>query len=312
MYVMTVMGPIDPEDLGRVLMHEHIIKDTWELHPDNNWLLQDVEIAVQEVEAFARTGGGTIVELTCIGMGRNVRALRQISQRTGVHIVASTGFSRQPLYPQMVYETPTVKLADLMVSELEHGIDGTGIRAGIIGEIATERRFIKPEEERVFRAAAMAQSRMGVAISTHTHKGELAHDQLDILEHAGANLERVVIGHLGDRRGDQEVDLHCSLAERGAYIQYDHIGKQLFQLDTVRADMIAEMVHRGYTRQILLSMDTALKTDLHTWGGVGYDYLFKEFVSLLRSQGVSESDIHTMIVENPKRVLAIDEGRQVA
>ncbi len=202
--VVTVRGPVAPEALGVTLSHDHLISDAYALwgasSGDYGWILDDVEVAIQEVEAFRAVGGGTICEPTSLGLGRDPSALLEISHKTGVHVVMGSGWYRERCYPREVHEELPDRLAERLVRELTVGVGETGIRAGFIGEIGTERRHISPAEERVFRAAGRAHARTGCPILTHTtHFGELALEQLDLLEAEGVAPDRVIVSHLGDR-----------------------------------------------------------------------------------------------------------------
>src|SRR5262249_17051798 len=150
-------------------------------------------------------------------------------------------------------ERTSRELADLLVRELDEGVGDTGIRAGFIGEIGTGRHHVKPAEERVFRAAALAQARTGVAITTHTTRwGTLAEEQVDMLREVGADLSHVIIGHLGDRIGTQHI---LPLAEAGVFLEVDNIGYLDYQPEWVRADNVAALVKEGFGDQVLVSED---------------------------------------------------------
>jgi phosphotriesterase-related protein len=159
----------------------------------------------------------------------------------------------------------------------------------------------------VFRAAGRAQRATGVAVTTHTHDGaELALTQVDVLMDEGVPPDRIIIGHLGDWRTP---DYFAEIAERGVFIQFDHIGMVELQLDEVRAGLIREMVERGYGDQILLSSDVCYKSHLRTFGGFGYGHLLTNFVPMLRAEGLSDAHIDAMLVDNPRNALV---GPQVA
>lgn len=301
MRVMTVDGPVAPEELGLTLPHEHIII---ELHGSIDGILDDVGLAIDELRPLKDAGGGALVELTNEFMGRDVLALKRVSEKTGLHVVAATGYYVEGYYPSRVFEWRTDRLADLMVKELTEGIDGTGIRAGVIGEIGTTRGFMSPAGERVFRAVARAQLRTGAAISTHTVLDELIFDQLHILEkEEGVEPGRIIIGHLGDQR---DLDTLKAVADRGVYVQVDHVGLEDRQRDHARAETVAQLVRQGYVSQILLSMDVCFKSRLRWFDGTGYDHILKSFVPMLEAEGLTESEIRTMMVDNPQRALAYE------
>src|SRR5690242_19166317 len=171
------------------------------MFPSYDNVLDDECLAAQEIRRFRAAGGASVVDCTTVGLRRNPAALARISEETGVHIVMGAGWYREKVYPPCIHEMSTRELAGILVAEIETGAEGTGVRAGIIGEIGTERFHITPAQERVFRAAARARNRTGVSIWTHTtHFGELALEQIALLTEEGVSPERIVISHLGDRR----------------------------------------------------------------------------------------------------------------
>jgi predicted metal-dependent phosphotriesterase family hydrolase len=300
--VMTVLGPVNADSLGRTLMHEHLIIDM-----EQNFrggivaTLDDVDIAIEEVRTLMHAGGTALVELSNKSIGRDVLKLRHIAEATGLHIIAASGYYKEQTYPQEVFDLTVPELARLFVRELTEGVEGTGIRTGIIGELATFRRRITPAEERVFRAAARAQQVTGVAISTHTYwGGELGLEQVAVLMDAGVRPDRIIIGHLGDKR---TYDYYARIGDTGVFMQFDHIGKE-FLPERDRAVIIKEMIDRGYLDQILLSLDICYRPELHYFGGIGYDHLYCSFVPALRAAGVTEAEINTVLVDNPRRALA--------
>ena len=137
--VVTVRGPIDPCDLGVALAHDHVLSDAYAMYgeasADYAWILDDPEMAVDELRRYAAAGGGAVVDPTSIGLGRDPLALRQVSEASGVHIVMGAGWYRERVYPPELRTTSTAALAEVLVRELVEGVDGTGIRAGFIGEI---------------------------------------------------------------------------------------------------------------------------------------------------------------------------------
>ncbi|MDA2930369.1 TatD family hydrolase, partial [Acidobacteria bacterium AH-259-O06] len=214
--IITVLGPLSPEQAGFTLCHEHLLCDLWPLFPSYNNILDDENLAIQELKLYKEAGGQTLVDCTSIGLGRNPQALCRISQATGVNIVMGTGWYREEVYPAYIQEKSTDELSALMVQEIQEAVEGTDIRAGHIGEIGTERYYITPAQERVFRAAARAQKQTGVSIWTHTtHFGELALEQIALLEEEGVPADRIVISHMGDRL---QVDRFRAIAEKGVYL----------------------------------------------------------------------------------------------
>ncbi|MFI2713881.1 phosphotriesterase [Micromonospora sp. NPDC018662] len=301
--VMTVRGPIDPGEMGNTLTHDHLLCDGWGLRQLYEAILDDEEIAIEEVRRFAAAGGGTICDPTNIGLKRDPQALHRISVASGVHVVMGAGWYREVVYPDYIRTDSTEALAQRLIAEIVDGVDGSGIRPGFIGEIGTERGFISPAVERVFRAAGRAHRRTGCPIMTHTtHWGELALEQLDLLAEEQVDPAHVIVSHLGDRRG---VRWWLPIAERGAWLNIDNLAfVQGYAPLEFRADNVAELCALGLAGQVMLSNDICELGQLAAYGGVGYANVIENFLPLLRRRGVSEEDIHRMTVANPARAFA--------
>ena len=310
MKIVTVKGPIAPADAGFVLSHEHLLCDLWSIIRSYDGVLDDENLSIDELMKYREAGGGTVVEVSSIGLGRNPAGLRRISDATGIHVVMGSGWYREEGYPPYVYQLSTNELAQRIVEDLTNGVDGSEIRAGVIGEIGTERYHITPAQERVFRAAARAQKQTGASIWTHTtHFGELALEQIALLREEGVPAQRIVISHLGDRFGARHFR---AIAEKGVFLGIDNIGYSGdgYPPDEVRARNIVELIAEGYEDQLLLSLDICMKQHLHSYGGKGYDYLQRKFLPLLAKVGVNEEKIAKMTVTNPARALAFEQSSE--
>lgn len=307
MAIVTVRGPILAQQAGSTLSHEHLLCDLWSLTRNYDCILDDECLAIQELAEYQKVGGNALVDATSCGLGRNPRALKRISEAAGVHIIMGSGWYRESVYPQFVYELDTNALADLIVKDLTEGADETDIRAGIIGEIGTERHHITPAQERVFRAAARAQGRTGACIMTHTtHFGELALEQISLLREEGVPPDRIVISHLGDRHDTTEL---LKVAAQGVFVSVDNIGYlgHGYPADTIRIRNVCLLIAEGYLGQIVLGGDVCQKSHLRAYGGKGYAHVFQRFLPLLKSNDVSEDAICRMMVENPARMLDIPQ-----
>jgi len=308
MKIMTVKGPMLARELDFTLCHTHFMIDLWQIVRTYDGILDDEALATQELLDYKSVGGRSVVEVTTGGIGRNPAALRRLSEASGVHIIMGAGWYREQVYPKFVYELDTNALADVVVGELTVGIDGTGVCAGVIGEIGTERGFITPAQERVFRACARAQRKTGVTIVTHTtHFGELALEQIALLHEEGVPSSRILISHLGDRVDNSSLKL---IADEGAFLGIDNIGfeKDGYATDLMRARNVAWLISEGHLPQILLSNDFCFKTQLAAYGGKGYTHVISQFLPLLRAEGVSEDAIYQMTVTNPMNALGVDEA----
>ena len=306
----TVLGPIDPADLGWTLPHEHTAIALW--HIANRWdyweLRRDEPVIVEELAAFRAAGGGTVVDLTLDGVGRDPGWLAGIARATGLHLVMGSGWYRGAHYPAetLVDRRSVDSLADEIVRDATEGVGDTGIRSGIIGEIGTDKPWLSAQEERVHRAAARAARRSGLAITTHAVQSTVGLDQLTIFEAEGADLSRVVIGHADS---NPSLDYHLAIVGRGATVEFDFLGMTFTPLERHGegriVDNLRELLARGHVERILISQDVCHDSQLRRYGGNGYTYLADTFLPRLRAAGVSESEIRTITVDNPRRLLTI-------
>lgn len=333
--VQTVCGDIAPDELGVTLMHEHLRPPVkyiwpWVSGPDNRRSQDDLAWLIDVVRPYVACGGRTMAEVSSHHRQIDNRAeqLVALSEATGMHIVMGTAFYKEPMYPEWVQKWGIEDFQAFFLKNVTEGIGNTSIKAGIIGEIGTFRGRVNPREEMVLRAAARVHRQTGVPISTHCTLGTMPMAQIDILEDEGMSLSRVVLGHQ-DLRSD--VDVHEAAIKRGAYIQYDTIGKERYDYviqenrglgeveylserhyrkDADRLACLVELVKRGCAGHIMLSQDMSVTESFFnpdTHGRFGYTYLLDCFVPHLREAGVSEADINTMLVENPKRFLAFGQ-----
>ena len=305
MPIQTVLGPIDAAALGPTMMHEHAFFDV-ETAPGGSDAIDDDEgMLADEWRQYAAAGGSGLVDLTPPALGRNPAGLARLASASGLHIVMGAGWYRGEYHTDDVRTKSVNELADGIVREFRVGVGDTGVKPGILGELGTGRAAIRSSEERAFRAAARAQREVGFAISTHTtHYGELAAEQVRLLREEGVPVDRIVIGHVGERRGAADV---LAIADTGVYVQIDHVGRRLeagMISDEQRARNVAEVVRAGRVAQVTLSMDICSNSQMHAHNGHGFDHLLRTFVPLLGDAGVSRADITTMLVDNPRRILA--------
>ena len=308
--VQTVLGPVDPAELGWVLPHEHTAIALW--HITNRWdyweLRRDEPLIVEELGAFRAAGGGTVVDLTLDGVGRDPEWLAGLARATGLHLVMGSGWYRGAHYPAeaLIDRRSVGALADVIVRDATVGVGETGIRAGIIGEIGTDKPWLSAQEERVHRAAAQAARRTGLAITTHAVQSTVGLAQLDVFEAEGADLSRVVIGHADS---NPSLDYHRAIVERGATVEFDFLGMSFTPLERHGeariVDNLRELLAGGHVERILLSQDVCHDSQLRRYGGNGYTYLADAFLPRLRAAGVSDAEIGTITVDNPRRLLTI-------
>jgi phosphotriesterase-related protein len=315
-YVETVLGPIPPDELGVTQTHEHLWcnqslcrqTDRWrQPDPRSLMILDELDLAIEELTEVKALGGGAIVEATVGGWGRDVTKLRELSEASGLHVVACGGYYVEACHPGWASNLDIDALADVLVREATIGADGTGIKIGIL-KSAISRPVIEGDEERCARAVARAQLRTGLAITTHTsgnirfeiEGGNIGMQHLDLFEAEGVDPARVIVGHTDENADIRSLEALC---RRGAYVQFDVIGKQHWMLDETRAALAARLVERGYGSQLLLGSDRARKAELRRYGGLGYRHLLLTFVPMLREAGLEDDAIRMLLVENPARAL---------
>jgi phosphotriesterase-related protein len=311
--IMTVTGPIEPADLGTTLAHEHLYCDLSVHSGRDDNRLTDVALISADLALYRAAGGQSILEMTCEGIGRSPSHLRALSRASGVQIVSGIAFYDYRTWPAWAQQADVGQIADFFTAQIEEGTDG--VRAGVIGEISTHnapqpdpRAYRLDEHElRLFQAAAAAQRRTGVAISTHAALGRGGHAQLDVLEQTGVDPARVAIGHCDAHwhpQADRDLEYYLPMLERGAFCAFDLVGWSELMPDEIRAERVAALVGLGWAGQILLSTDTCRLSQLHANGGRGLDFLFTSFLPRLRHHGVTESQIATMLIEAPRRLLS--------
>ena len=309
-HVMTVQGPVDPSTLGFILPHEHTQCTLW--HIQDRWdyweLTPDEPVILEELAALKTAGGTLLTDLTLPGIGRNPAWLRRISERSGINIVMGGGWYRTAYYPPetLIEKRSVDSLAEELVHDATVGVGETGIRIGILGEIGTDKPWVTPSEERVFRAVARCARRTGLAISTHAILSDVGAAQLTILEDEGVDPGRVVIGHADSY---PILDHYLSLIARGASIEFDMLGMSFSPQEEYGEgrviDLLLELLHRGHGDRILLSHDVCHNSQLRHYEGHGYTYLSSTFLPRLRERGVGEAEVDQITRVNPRRLLTI-------
>ncbi len=312
--IRTVLGDISPEELGFTDAHEHLIMDkdyVLKLYPD--FRLDSVEKTMNEVKSFMTAGGKAAVEMTCLNFGRNAKKMIEVAQKTNLHIIASTGFHRPQYYmdSHWRYFYDVDQIARIIIEEIEEGldqnqyngpiIDRTEARAGVI-KIATGYYVIKPEDEIVIQAAAIASGETGAPIFTHTEAGTLGLEQVHMLNSYGVESAQITVGHF-DRNPD--FFLHQELAKTGCFLQYDTPSRRKYFPETHFIDLLRKMVEAGYGKQILWGGDLARQSYQTAYGGApGLKYILDEFIPRLKKEGFSEDVLTDVFVNNPARALS--------
>ena len=302
--IETVLGLKSIGDLGIVSYHEHLFANIQPLrlekYPD--FKIDDVNRSADEIKSWARAGGKTIFELSAIDYGRSAKDLYKIANLVPeVNIISTTGFT-QPLYcDRWIILSSIDELLKICVRDIEKGMDGTKVKAGLV-KAGSSYMNIDKLSKKLLRVAARTHLETGVPIITHTQTGTMALEQLDIFEEEKIELHRICLSHL-DRNPD--VWYHLQILKRGAYIGYDCPGKIKYGTDSIRIQVLKEIIERGYHKQILLGNDMSRISYFKSYGGgPGLDYVLTKYIPRLKMEGISEKVINDILIENPKRFLS--------
>lgn len=298
--ITTVKGKV--KRLGKTYIHEHIKLDLsgHKKDPDTNY--NDTNEVMLELKELRKKGIDSIVEVTNRGMGRDVLIMVELAERTGLNIIASTGFYKEPFLPQYFYQLSDKELTNMLIKDIEEGMDETHIKAHVLGEVGTSHNRITDTERRLFNIIGNVHLNTGRPIFTHTTLGTMALEQIQILEERNVDLEKVLIGHMDL---NYNMEYHLRVADKGCYLGFDTIGKINYQPDENRIQLIKELVARGHENQIVLSLDLTRKSHLKKYEGIGYSYIVDKFIPLLIESGIKEETISKFLVDNPNRLLNI-------
>jgi phosphotriesterase-related protein len=338
-HVETVRGPVPARELGPTLMHEHLLVDTRtaadkqashtavplglhnyylaRLHHDHPHclVLDSVSEAVDELAHFAAAGGGTVVEVTPVGLGRNPAGLVEISAASGVQVVMGAGYYDHDYHTDAVHELAAEQLTELIVADCEEGVAApqgkARVKAGVIGEIGLSWPATECEHK-VLTAAARAQARTGRLLVVHPGRDPAAPRwALDRAEDAGADPGRVAIAHL-DRTLEDPAAV-AELATRGAYVSFDLFGSEssfypysdfAMPNDAGRLRLIRSVADLGQIAKVLVSHDIYAKTHLMRYGGEGYAHILRDVAPVMDRFGIDAAMRRQLFVDNPAAALS--------
>lgn len=343
-FAWTVRGPVPVRDLGRVLPHEHLLIDLrgvtfaepgdergrrlareplalgnlgwvrrhWTSSLDNLHQL-DEGLATRELRAFAETGGGTLVDATVPGIGRDPAALRRISEATGIHVVMGAGSYVEPTHPPDVRALDAQGLHDRVLAEWRDGADGTGIRPGLIGEVGCSWP-LHPRERVALEAMAAAQRSTGLPVMIHPGRDPRAvREIIGIVAGAGMDLGRLILAHVD--RGITPHEELVELTRAGVFVELDCFGLEssLFPpnprmatlSDAQRLDIVRALIDAGAGDHVLLAHDICQKHRLAAFGGHGFGHLTGEILPWMHQRGFTEAETTQLFVTNPARALAV-------
>ncbi len=343
--VQTVTGAISPEQLGTTLTHEHLLLDISILggppeeasarefyykpvsletvgyirhhamrNLDNGQLL-DVDTAIDEAMLYKQHGGTSLVDATSIGLSRDPKGLARVSRATGVNIIMGSSHYVAPAHPIDMDSRSEDDIFEKIVSDVTEGVDGSGIKSGVIGEVGCSWPLTF-NERKVLRASGRAQQATGAPILIHPGRDETAPlEIIEVLSEVGADLSRTIMGHL-----DRTVFLHDTLkkiAESSCYMEWDLFGSEQSYYgpnpgidmpgDARKMDDIAWIISEGYGGKIVVAHDICAKQRLVKYGGHGYFYILNQIVPRMRARGFSNESIDKILVDNPRDILTFVE-----
>ena len=335
--IQTVLGPIEPGQLGRTLMHEHVLCDirppatrgdndlgpeitlenVWQINPGHGikragrkYMLDLEDVATREVRMMKHDGGDAIVELTCGGLSPDPRGLQRIAAGTGVHLVMGCGHYVDDYQDPKNHDRTVEDFAAEMIGQIFTGAWGTDIRAGMIGEIGCQSPWTETEK-RVMRAAFIAASETGCSINVHPGRDpDQPQEVADFARAAGFPTGRMVISHI-DRTIFDEPRL-LKLADSGVTVEFDLFGQEASYYglsdidmpnDATRLRLIRALIAAGHLERVVISHDICYRTRLASFGGHGYGHIFRNVVPMMNKRGYSEAEIEAILVGNPRRLL---------
>lgn len=328
-FIRTLRGDIHPKDLGFTYSHEHIVcrPAYWVEKQADDLLLDDKEKSKLDVADFKQHGGKSIVDATAVDYGRDVQAVKEISEELDIHIVGTAGFNKSFLwdagindrlkpiigdyrtYSEWIDTASINSLTDFVIREVEAGLEDTPFKAGQV-KFGTGYNRITPLEEKTLRAVARAHLETKAPLHSHTEAGTMGLEQIELLQSEGVDLSYMSFGHM-DRNPDPYY--HEQIASTGAYLSFDGVAKIKYAPESTRIHCILELVKKGYENQILVSGDTARKSYYkHYDYGLGLEYIIAKwvprFIDDANRQGFDGSAlIQKFFVENPARCFTFNK-----
>ena len=303
--ITTTLGPKTSAELGMILPHEHIFVDlrTWDTP---GYAQAEVEQVVQlmapEITKAQAASVTAIVECSTVGVGRRADIDRAVSEVVKLPLVIPTGIYREPWVPDWAHAASESKLADWMLGELQGEIEESGVQAGWI-KLSAGDDGLTACETKILRAAATAARETNSVIGSHTIRGRVVRDQLNIIEQMGYSAERFIWIHT---QAEPDFELHLEMARRGVWLEYDSIGNIDGEGDEYHLQNIQRLLDAGLADQLLLSHDRGWFDPALPGGGVPkpYTYLSDQFLPKLRAVGMDEAAIHQLTRVNPFRAFA--------
>lgn len=297
--IRTVLGDISSDKIGMTYTHEHIYSRPYTSEMDPTLAITDIDLSIKELINFKNAGGVTLVEGTAIDYGRNPEIMRKASKKSGVNLIATTGYYLHDHNPDNISGISIEELADVFIKDILFGMDSGNIKAGQI-KCAVSPLYIHENEEKCLKAAAVAQRKTNAPIWIH-HGGIMGMEILDILEENGADLSKVVLGHV-DRNPDT-FD-YKQIAKRGCYMSVDNLVRIYRYPLEENIRILKDLLDMDKLDWIFISADFGRYTYYKAYGGgPGLEYIIKKFIPrFMKECELSEEDIKQIFINNPKAV----------
>jgi phosphotriesterase-related protein len=309
--INSVLGSLDTSELGPTLMHEHILAVNWAMRQCiAGWFDKEAFIkeASEQLLLAKKAGIKTIVDPTTISLGRDVNLLREVAEKTEMQIIVATGCYWTDDLSFLYWETD--RIVDALLQDIEKGIQGTTIKAGII-KCATDKAGVTPQNRKQLKVAARLHKLTGLPITTHTHAAEKnGIDQQALFREEGVDPSRVIIGHTGDTEDLEYIE---TLISAGSYVGMDRFGLDVILPNDARLDTVKKLCESGRADRLFLSHDATVFTD---WFSEGLKetympnwhirFISESVLPALREKGVTEKQINQMMVDNPRRFFSTE------
>jgi phosphotriesterase-related protein len=310
--IRTVLGNIPPHDLGLTLGHDHLMTHPPEDVTDSDLVMDDVQAATRELEAFKRAGGGAVVEMTTVDYGRDALRLEWASRDSGVHVIAATGFNKGVFADRLTSSRSLEEISAWMVREVQDGVawsmpdklvpfeEYSRARAGLI-KASSGLNGANANEHKVFEAAIQAHHLTNAPIGTHTEKGTWGLEQARLFLGSGVPAQKILIGHL-----DLKPDLPylLEIASLGVNLGFDQFSKEKYLPDRERVHLVVKLCEAGYSRQLILGGDMARKSYFKSYGGgPGLEHIPTTIRPMLLEAGLSLETVADLLEHNPRRWL---------
>ena len=345
--IQTVLGTIEPNELGVTLAHEHLLVDLsrfpgnpadsiapevydqplslenlglvsyYHVPYADNSRLDDVDTAIAEARMYVERGGKSMIDATCVGIGRDPEALVRISKEAGLTVIMGASYYVEAAHPDDMDERTEDDIVAEIVRDVTEGVDGTGVRSGIIGEVGCSWP-LADNERKVLRASGRAQRITGAPLLIHPGRDETAPLEIvDILRDVGADISHTIISHV--ERTVFQKNLLRQLAETGVYLNWDQFGREIsyywpntkidMPSDATKIDDVAWCISEGFGDQVMVAHDVCYKARLLKYGGHGYFYFLTHIVPRMLARGVAQEAIDRVLVDNPAAALVFTDPK---